>query len=74
MDIRLKELDKRIDEFKKSGEEIKKLVLGYRTYSALLDEAQFADRITRDKKDPMIRYYNGIKIKMVKEKHYFKIE
>ncbi|GLG83624.1 hypothetical protein [Acinetobacter calcoaceticus] len=72
MDIRLKELDKRIDEFKKSGEEIKKLVLGYRTYAALLDEAQFVDRITRDKKDPMIRYYNGIK--MVTEKHYFEIE
>ncbi len=72
--MRLKELNKLIDEFKSKGNEPKKLIIGYKNYAALMENEKFQDKLTKDSKDPMIRYYQGIKIKMVPEKHFLEIE
>lgn len=71
--MKLKELNKLIDEFKDKGKEPKKLIIGYKNYATLMEHEKFQDRLTRDSKDPMIRYYKGIKIKMVTEKHHLDI-
>ncbi|MDC4883039.1 hypothetical protein OHW08_14710 [Acinetobacter baumannii] len=71
--MKLKELNKLIDEFKGEGKEPKKLIIGYKNYATLMEmeHEKFQDRLTRDSKDPMIRYYKGIK--MVTEKHHLDI-
>ena len=74
MDTNLKELNKLIEEFEKDGQEPKKLIIGYKTYASLMSDNKFADKVTKDSKDMMVRYYKGIKIKMVTEKHYLEIK
>lgn len=74
MDSSLKELNKLIDEFEKNGEEAKKLIIGYKTYASLMSDNKFADKVTKDSKDTMVRYYKGIKIKMVTEKHFLEVK
>ncbi|BAP36210.1 MULTISPECIES: hypothetical protein [Acinetobacter] len=73
MGIDLKELNKQIDDFKESKDP-QRLVIGYKTYSKLMKENKFLDKISKDVNDPMIRYYKEIKIKIVTEKHFFEIE
>lgn len=73
MSINLKELNKQIADFKENKEP-KKLIIGYKTYSKLMKESKFLDKISKDANDPMIRYYKEIKIKIVTEKHFFEIE
>ena len=73
MGIDLKELNKQIDDFKESKDP-QRLVSGYKTYSKLMKENKFLDKISKDVNDPMIRYYKEIKIKIVTEKHFFEIE
>ncbi|MDE4040748.1 hypothetical protein SLJ62_02185 [Acinetobacter pittii] len=74
MGMTLKELNKQIDDFKSSGKDPKKLVIGYKTFAVLMENDKFLDKIEKDKDDPMVRYYKGIKIKMVTEKHHLEIE
>ncbi|CAM4330751.1 hypothetical protein [Acinetobacter pragensis] len=74
MNISIKEINKKIDEFKKDRAEPQALVMGYKTYSKFMREDKFADQITKDNKDPMIRYYKGIQVKIVTEKHYFELK
>ncbi|AXX52276.1 hypothetical protein ACOUV0_15930 [Acinetobacter baumannii] len=71
--MKLKELNKLIDEFRSKGKKPIKLIIGYKDYAVLMENEKFQDRLTRDINDPMIRYYKGIKIKMVTEKHYLEI-
>lgn len=71
--MKLKELNKVIDEFKSKGNVPKKLILGYKSYATLMRVEKFHDKLTKDSKDPMVRYYKGIKIKMVTEKHHLEI-
>ena len=73
MIIDLKELNKRIKDFRENAEP-QKLILGYKTYSKLMKEDSFVAMLSKDVRDPMIRYYNEIKIKLVTEKHFFEIE
>jgi len=73
MSINLKELNKQIADFKENKEP-QKLIIGYKTYSKLMKESKFLDKISKDANDPMIRYYKEIKIKIVTEKHFFEIE
>ena len=40
----------------------------------IMKEDSFVDMLSKDVRDPMIRYYNEIKIKLVTEKHFFEIE
>ncbi|MFW1642905.1 hypothetical protein [Acinetobacter guillouiae] len=73
MGINLKELNKQIDDFKEIKDP-QRLIIGYKTYSKLMKENKFLDKISKDTNDPMIRYYKEIKIKIVTEKHFFEIE
>ena len=73
MEISIKDINKQIDEFKKQGAEPKVLIIGYKTYANLMSEDKFAEKISKDDKDPMIRYYKGIKVKIVTEKRYFAV-
>jgi len=73
MGINLKELNKQIDDFKEIKDP-QRLIIGYKTYSKLMKENKFLDKIRKDANDPMIRYYKEIKIKIVTEKHFFEIE
>lgn len=70
----VKDINKQIERFTEAGAKPKLLIIGYRTYAALMREDKFTDKITKDNKDPMIRYYKGIKIQMVTEKHHFDIQ
>jgi hypothetical protein len=72
--ISVKDVKKQLDKFIEKSQKPKLLVIGYRTYTALMREDNFADSVTKDKKDPLIRYYKGIEIKVVTEKHYFEVQ
>ena len=74
MDISLKSVNKQINSFIEAGKQPELLIIGYKTYASLMSEDRFEDKITKDETDPMIRYYKGIKIQMVTEKHYFEIQ
>lgn len=73
MGISLKEIDTKIDAFRESKEP-SRILIGYKTYSKLLKEDKFLDQLTKSSDDPMIRYYRGIEIRMITEKHFFDIE
>jgi hypothetical protein len=74
MEISVKQINKRIDEFQESGKKADTLKIGYKTYAKLMNEDKFADALKKDASDPMIRYYKDIKIKVVTEKHYFEVK
>lgn len=72
--ISVKDVKKQLDQFIETNQKPKLLVIGYRTYSALMSEDKFADSVVKDNKDHLIRYYKGIEIKVVTEKHYFEVQ
>lgn len=74
MQLSLKEFKKRVEEFKSTGEKPSRIVIGYKTYANLMKEEKFVDYISKDLDDPMVRYYKGIQIKMITEKHYLEIK
>ncbi|MDV2441235.1 hypothetical protein QR665_17465 [Acinetobacter gerneri] len=73
MDISVKELNKLIEEFELEKEP-QKLMIGYKTYSKLMKEDKFLEQLSKNLNDPMIRYYRGIEIRIITEKHFFCIE
>lgn len=73
MNISVKEINKYIENFKTDGNSPSLLIIGYITYSKLMKDANFHEHVTKDIKDPMIRYYRGIEIKMVTKKYHFEI-
>lgn len=74
MEISVKQINKRIDEFQEAGKKAETLKIGYKTYAKLMNEDKFADLLKKDVNDPMIRYYKDIKIKLVTEKHHFEVK
>lgn len=74
MDIRIKDINKQIDELKNQGHDPKLLIVGYKTYANLMSEEKFADKISKDENTPMLRYYKGLKVKIVTEKRYFELK
>ena len=74
MGISVKDVKKQLDLFIEENQKPKILLIGYRTYAALMREEKFAERVTKDVKDPLIRYYKDIEIKVVTEKHYFEVQ
>ncbi|KAF5308367.1 hypothetical protein FQR65_LT18198 [Abscondita terminalis] len=74
MEISVKQINKRIEEFQQSGKQAETLKIGYKTYAKLMNEDKFADALKKDVNDPMIRYYKDIKIKLVTEKHHFEVK
>ena len=55
MNVSVKEINKHIEEFKKTKKGPNQLVIGYMTYSKLMKDAKFHEHVTIDIKDPMIR-------------------
>ncbi len=74
MEISVKQINKRIEEYQTSGKEPKVLELGYKTYAKLMNEDKFADALKKDPSNPLLRFYKNIKIKLVTEKHYFEVK
>jgi uncharacterized protein YktA (UPF0223 family) len=74
MDINVKDVIKHIEEFIETGNKAKVLKVGYKTYATLMRSEKFADKMTKDEKDTLVRHYKGIKIKIVTEKHYLEIK
>ncbi|WP_111859144.1 hypothetical protein [Acinetobacter sp. CFCC 10889] len=72
-EINLKLINEKIDEFKKTSKIPEKLEIGYKTYARLIGQDKFFDHVTQSE-DSLTRYYKGIKIKLVAEKHFFAVK
>lgn len=74
MSISVKEINKKLEDFKEAGNNPSLIVIGYMTYSKLMKDEKFSDHVTKDVNDPLVRYYQGVEIRMVTKKHYFEIQ
>lgn len=74
MSISVKEMNKKLEDFKEAGNSPILIIIGYMTYSKLMKDEKFSDHVTKDVNDPLVRYYQGIEIRMVTKKHYFEIQ
>ena len=74
MEISVKKVNKRIEEFLATSGKPSVLEIGYKTYAKLMNEDKFANALKKDQEDPMLRFYKDIKIKMVTEKHHFLVK
>ncbi|MEG2564695.1 MAG: hypothetical protein WB445_13995 [Acinetobacter sp.] len=74
MNISVKEINKKLEDFKEAGNNPSLIVIGYMTYSKLMKDAKFSDQVTKDVNDLLVRYYQGVEIRMVTKKHYFEIQ
>mgnify|MGYP000411512061 FL=1 len=74
MNISVKEINKKLEDFKKAGNSPSLIIIGYMTYSKLMKDENFSDHVTKDVNDPLVRYYQGVEIRMVTKKHYFEIQ
>ena len=74
MSISVKEINKKLEDFKEAGNSPSLIVIGYMTYSKLMKDEKFSDHVTKDVNDPLVRYYQGVEIRMVTKKHYFEIQ
>ena len=74
MNISVKEINKKLEDFKEAGNNPSLIVIGYMTYSKLMKDENFSDHVTKDVNDPLVRYYQGVEIRMVTKKHYFEIQ
>ena len=73
-DISVKKINKLIEQFEEEGNKTQALEIGYKTYAMLMSDQKFADKVTKSMEDPKERLYKKIKIKLLTEKHYFKIK
>ena len=71
-DLTAKKVSKLIEEFRQTGKEPEKLVIGYKTYARLMADDKFAEKVPslENSKD---RLYKNLKIKLITEKHYFEV-
>lgn len=74
MEISVKQVNKRIEEFRLESKEPAVLEIGYKTYAKLMNEDKFVDSLKKDPNDPLLRFYKNIKIKVVTEKHHFEVK
>lgn len=47
MEISVKQINKRIEEFQQSGKQAETLKIGYKTYAKLMNEDKFADALKK---------------------------
>ncbi|EKU38797.1 hypothetical protein OD757_01700 [Acinetobacter sp. AYS6] len=73
-DLTAKKVNKLLEEFRQTGKEPEKLVIGYKTYARLMAEDKFAEKVVPSLEDSKERLYKNLKIKLVTEKHYFEIK
>ncbi|TCM61412.1 hypothetical protein EC844_12810 [Acinetobacter calcoaceticus] len=72
-DLSAKKINKLLEEFVTAGKKPEKLEIGFKTYARLLEDDQFFEFVTKSE-DSKNRLYKGIRIKLITEKHYFKIK
>ena len=73
-DICVKKINKLIEDFEHEGHKVEALEIGYKTYDALMSDQKFADKVTKSMENSKEWLYKKIKIKLITEKHYFKIK
>lgn len=73
-DISVKKINKLIEQFEEEGNKVEALEIGYKTYAMLISDQKFADRVTKSAKNSKERLYKKIKIKLIPEKHHFKLK
>ncbi|MCG2609530.1 MULTISPECIES: hypothetical protein [unclassified Acinetobacter] len=73
-DISVKKINKLIEQFEEEGKKVEALEIGYKTYAILMSDQKFADKVTKSAENAKERLYKKIKIKLIPEKHHFKIK
>lgn len=73
-DISVKKINKLIEQFEQEGNQTQVLEIGYKTYAMLMSDQKFADKVTKSAENAEERLYKKIKIKLIPEKHHFKIK
>ncbi|WP_166171852.1 hypothetical protein [Acinetobacter sp. SA01] len=73
-DISVKKINKLIEQFEQEGNQTQALEIGYKTYAILMSDQKFADKVTKSAENAEERLYKKIKIKLIPEKHHFKIK
>ena len=73
-DISVKKINKLIEQFEQEGNKTQALEIGYKTYAMLMSDQKFADKVTKSAENAEERFYKKIKIKLIPEKHHFKIK
>lgn len=73
-DLTAKKVSKLIEEFKQTGKEPEKLVIGYKTYARLMADDKFAEKVVPSLENAKDRLYKNLKIKLITEKHYFEVK
>ncbi|UDM39850.1 hypothetical protein LIS44_15620 (plasmid) [Acinetobacter haemolyticus] len=73
-DISVKKINKLIEQFEQEGNKTQALEMGYKTYAMLMSDQKFADKVTKSAENAEERLYKKIKIKLIPEKHHFKIK
>lgn len=73
-DISVKKINKLIEQFEQEGNQTQALEMGYKTYAMLMSDQKFADKVTKSAENAEERLYKKIKIKLIPEKHHFKIK
>lgn len=73
-DLSVKKINKLIEEFEQDGHKVEVLEIGYKTYATLMSDHKFADKVTKSMENSKERLYKKIKIKLITEKHYFKVK
>lgn len=63
-----------IEQFEEEGNKTQALEIGYKTYAMLMSDQKFADKVTKSAENSEERLYKSIKIKLIPEKHHFKIK
>ncbi len=73
-DLTAKKVSKLIEEFRQTGKEPEKLVIGYKTYARLVAEDKVAEKVVPSLENSEDRLYKNLKIKLITEKHYVEVK
>ncbi|EMM8509581.1 TPA: hypothetical protein NVQ95_001890 [Acinetobacter baumannii] len=65
-DLTAKKVSKLIEEFRQTGKEPEKLVIGYKTYARLMADDKFAEKVVPSLENSKDRLYKNLKINLVK--------
>lgn len=63
-----------IDSFKDTKEKPSKILIGYKIYAELMNDAKFKSEILESALDPNKRKYRKLKIKITQDEYQLKIE
>ncbi|EMT5447311.1 hypothetical protein APC21_19915, partial [Acinetobacter baumannii] len=63
-DLTAKKVSKLIEEFRQTGKEPEKLVIGYKTYARLMADDKFAEKVVPSLENSKDRLYKNLKIKL----------